>query len=115
MEDDGGEKVNPSDVLKNYGYYSKDEGDVRRFLGEYMPKASGRLIEGKTCLFTFTPDEDFIIDQLTDFPHVIVAAGFSGHGFKFASVIGEVLSDIASKGSTRHDISMFSLMRKNFQ
>jgi sarcosine oxidase len=65
----------------------------------------------KTCLFTHSPDEHFILDSVPQHPDVILAAGFSGHGFKFASVIGEVLADLAGDGQTRHDISMFSLSR----
>jgi glycine/D-amino acid oxidase-like deaminating enzyme len=66
----------------------------------------------KTCLFTNSPDEHFVIDCHPDSPRVIVAAGFSGHGFKFASVVGEMLADLAQHGeSTRFDLSLFSATR----
>ena len=58
-----------------------------------------------------TADENFIIDRHPEHDNIIVAAGFSGHGFKFASVIGEILSDLAVHGETEHDISLFSLSR----
>jgi len=65
----------------------------------------------KTCMFTNTPDEHFIVDTLPDQPQVHVAAGFSGHGFKFASVVGEILADLVQRGFTQHDIAMFRLSR----
>ncbi|MCH8062768.1 MAG: N-methyl-L-tryptophan oxidase, partial [Chloroflexi bacterium] len=65
----------------------------------------------KACMFTNSPDEHFLIDRLLDAPQVTVAAGFSGHGFKFCSVVGEVLADLSLNGSTRHDIAMFRLSR----
>lgn len=65
----------------------------------------------ETCLFTNTPDEDFVLDTLPEHPQVAVGAGFSGHGFKFASVVGEILADLALEGETDYDISMFALDR----
>ena len=58
-----------------------------------------------------TPDGDFIIDRLPGAPNIIVASPCSGHGFKFAPVIGEILADLALDGATRHDISRFKLAR----
>ena len=58
-----------------------------------------------------TPDRDFIIDRMTDAPNIIVASPCSGHGFKFAPVIGEILADLATSGGTAHDISRFRLGR----
>jgi sarcosine oxidase len=58
-------------------------------------------------MFTNTPDEHFILDVHPDAPRVSIAAGFSGHGFKFCSVVGEILADLAIDGGTRHDISLF--------
>ena len=66
----------------------------------------------KTCLFTNTPDEHFVIDLHPEFPNVSIAAGFSGHGFKFASVVGEILADLALDGSSaQFDFGLFSLTR----
>jgi sarcosine oxidase len=65
----------------------------------------------KTCLFTNTPDEHFIIDTLPGRPEVILASPCSGHGFKFASAIGEILADLAHEGGTSADLSLFSLGR----
>jgi sarcosine oxidase len=65
----------------------------------------------KTCLFTNSPDEHFIIDRLPEAPQVAIAAGFSGHGFKFCSVVGEILADLALEGGTKLNIELFRLDR----
>jgi len=88
-----------------------DEALIRACIADYLPAANGRLIAAKTCLYTMTPDHDFIIDRLPDAPDIIVASPCSGHGFKFAPVIGEILADLATSGGTQHDISRFRLAR----
>ena len=65
----------------------------------------------KACLFTNTPDEHFILDVHPDHPQVAIAAGFSGHGYKFCSVVGEIMADLAQEGTTSHDISLFRIGR----
>jgi glycine/D-amino acid oxidase-like deaminating enzyme len=65
----------------------------------------------KTCLFENSPDEHFVVDVHPGDENVVVAAGFSGHGFKFASVVGEILADLALDGSTRHEIGFMRLAR----
>ena len=62
-------------------------------------------------IFTNTPDEHFVIDHLADAPQVAIASACSGHGYKFASVIGEILADLATDGETGHDIGLFRLDR----
>jgi len=89
----------------------EDEARIRRFLEAYLPSAAGLLTGMKTCIYTKTRDEDFVIDRLPEDPRIVIASPCSGHGFKFASVIGAVLADLATQGSTRHDISRFSLAR----
>jgi glycine/D-amino acid oxidase-like deaminating enzyme len=59
-------------------------------------------------MYTMTPDEHFIIDAHPEYPQVNLAAGFSGHGFKFSSVVGEILSDLAMTRETSRDIALFS-------
>src|SRR5262249_18962916 len=66
-----------------------DEALIRAAMAEYIPAANGRLIAAKTCLYTMTPDGDFVIDRLPGASNIIVASPCSGHGFKFAPVIGE--------------------------
>jgi sarcosine oxidase len=88
-----------------------DEAVVRIALRAHLPDADGKLLAAQTCLYTMTPDGDFIIDRLPECPEIIVAAPCSGHGFKFAPVIGEILADLTVAGRTEHDISRFSLKR----
>jgi sarcosine oxidase len=72
-----------------------DEDDFRPALRQYLPAADGPLIAMRVCMYTMSPDEHFIIDRHPDHDCVQVACGFSGHGFKFASVVGRMLSDRA--------------------
>jgi sarcosine oxidase len=88
-----------------------DEALLRAALQTYFPDADGPTLSLATCLFTNTPDEHFIIDQLPGHPEVVVASPCSGHGFKFASVIGEILADLAIGGATAHDIKLFNYAR----
>ena len=90
---------------------ARDEALLRDFTEKYFPDAAGATSSMKVCMFTNSPDEHFIIDTLPDSPQVVVAAGFSGHGYKFSSVVGEILTDLAVDGGTRHDIGMFRLAR----
>ena len=88
-----------------------DVATVRAVLAAHLPAADGRLVAAKACLYTMAPDGDFILDRLPQQPRIIVASPCSGHGFKFAPVIGDILADLATAGATRHDISRFSLAR----
>ena len=91
--------------------HPEDEMVLRAFTRRYMPQAAGPTLALKTCMFTNTPDEHFIIDQLPGYPQVYAAAGFSGHGFKFCSVVGEVMADLVQYGESRHDLSLFGMER----
>jgi len=88
-----------------------DEAILRAFVRRYFPDGDGPTLSMRTCLFTNTPDTHFVIDAHPDCPNVFIAGGFSGHGFKFCSVVGEILADLAQHGSTRHDISLFRAAR----
>jgi sarcosine oxidase len=88
-----------------------DEALIRAALADHVPAVNGRLIAAKTCLYTVTPDGDFLIDRVPGSPSIIVVSACSGHGFKFAPVIGEILADLATRGDTDHDISRFKLGR----
>ena len=83
---------------------------VEAFLARHLPDALGPVLYTKTCLYTLTPDRDFVIDRLPDHPNVWMAIG-AGHAFKFASLIGRILSELAIDGSTPSDIAAFSLTR----
>ncbi len=88
-----------------------DETDCRQFLRTHLPGAAGPLRHHEVCLYTMTPDQHFILDLHPESPRVVLGAGFSGHGFKFASVIGEVLADLSEKGTTPLPIERFRLGR----
>jgi sarcosine oxidase len=103
------ERYDPDDPSRECD--SEDERILRQFARRYFPDGCGSTLSMQACLFTNTPDEHFVIDSLTDYPQVIVASPCSGHGFKFASVIGEILADLVEYGETRHDISMQRLAR----
>lgn len=88
-----------------------DERSIREALAQALPLLAGRLLHAETCLYTMTPDEHFVIDRHPHFSQVTIAAGFSGHGFKFSSVLGEVLADLATKGRSSYDLGLFSARR----
>jgi sarcosine oxidase len=90
---------------------AEDERLIRAAIAEHLPAANGRLVEARTCLYTMTPDGDFIIDRLPGAPQIVIASPCSGHGFKFAPAIGDILADLATTGATAHDISRFTLAR----
>jgi sarcosine oxidase len=84
---------------------------LRAGASRYFPDADGPTLSMASCLFTNTPDEHFVIDRLPEAPEVVVVSACSGHGYKFASVVGEIAADLALEGGTRHDISMFRIDR----
>lgn len=88
-----------------------DEETTRAFLREYLPMLDGPCHRSSVCIYTLTPDRHFVIDLHPDHPNVALAAGFSGHGFKFASVVGEILADLADHGRTDLPIDMFRIKR----
>ncbi|MGC1306519.1 MAG: N-methyl-L-tryptophan oxidase [Phormidesmis sp.] len=85
--------------------------NIRDFAKEYIPGAAGPLISTRRCLYTLTPDKDFIVDCHPSYPQVVIGAGFSGHGFKFTTLMGKMLADIATEGHTPHDTSLFKVSR----
>ena len=89
----------------------EDEAVLRQAVTRYFPDANGPAMSLRACMFTNTPDEHFLIDALPGGPNVYVAVGFSGHGFKFSSVVGEIMADLSTRGETAHDISLFRLDR----
>lgn len=104
-----GELVDPDSM--NREVEPEDEALLRRFAARYFPDALGPALMLKTCLFTNSPDEHFILDVHPNHPGVAIAAAFSGHGYKFCSVIGEIMADLVRRGESRHDIELFKLRR----
>ena len=106
----GWETVNaPSEV--DYTPSQQWTEHIRDWAREYIPTVAGPLISTRRCLYTLTPDKDFIVDQHPDYPHVVIGAGFSGHGFKFTTLLGKMLADLAVENSTPHNTSLFKLNR----
>jgi sarcosine oxidase len=103
------ESVDPNEYDRTVS--AEDETLIRAGLADNLPAANGELLDAKTCLYTTTPDGDFLIDRLPGTPQVIVASPCSGHGFKVAPVVGEILADLATTGATRYDIARFALSR----
>ena len=95
------------------GIHEVDCRDVIVKLRPRFPALDGEILKAQTCLYTMTPDEHFVIGPHPQLPSVSLACGFSGHGFKFAPVVGEVLADLAITGKTRHPIEIFSPTRFN--
>ena len=91
--------------------HQADEDVLRAFTERYFPDAAGPTMSLKVCMFTNSPDDNFIIGLHPDNPQVAIAAGFSGHGFKFCTVVGEILADLTENGETRHNIEMFDPVR----
>ena len=86
-----------------------DESLLRAALAPCLPSlATGTLVETMSCKYTLTPDQHFVIGQHPDHAEVVIASPCSGHGYKFASVVGEILADLAIDGVTRHPIDLFS-------
>ncbi len=91
--------------------HAEDEELLRGVVQRCFPNADGPTLSLQTCLFTNTPDEHFILDGHPEFERVWVAAGFSGHGFKFSSVVGEIMADLVQQASSRHDLGLFRMGR----
>lgn len=86
-----------------------DEASLRAALAPCLPSlATGALVETVSCKYTLTPDQHFVIGPHPDHAQVVIASPCSGHGYKFASVVGEILADLAIDGATRHPIDLFS-------
>lgn len=85
--------------------------ELRRALDDLLPGAGGEMLAAKVCMYSLTPDEHFVIAPHPDAANVVVAGGFSGHGYKFCSVVGEIVADLLERGESRHDIGFLSPRR----
>lgn len=90
---------------------ARDIEPIMRAMDDWMPGAATALRSAKPCLYTLTPDGHFVVDRHPEHPRLILCGGFSGHGFKFAPVIGEIGADLALEQQTRHEIEFLSLQR----
>ncbi|MCZ8521706.1 MULTISPECIES: N-methyl-L-tryptophan oxidase [Paenibacillus] len=108
---DTGRILEEGQTPEPFGAYPEDESDLRSALAAYMPSAAGRLLRGGTCKYELSPDEHFIIDRAPASPNVYFASGFSGHGFKFSSVVGEILAGLVTGEGCAFDLQPFLLSR----
>jgi sarcosine oxidase len=86
-------------------------GEVAAVLGELFPGLGSRHTREAECWYTLTPDENFVVGPHPESDRVVVACGFSGHGFKFTPVLGEAIADLATEGRTSFDLSTFDPLR----
>jgi glycine/D-amino acid oxidase-like deaminating enzyme len=105
----GGALTTPDDVDRVVR--ARDIDDVRGFLSAHMPLADGEPVRSKVCLYTNTPDENFLIGASPSSSRVLVLGGCSGHGYKMACVLGEIAADVVVSGKSRFDLGLFDLKR----
>jgi sarcosine oxidase len=107
-EDVGGDVVTPETrtFVPNERPYQR----LTAFLEKYIPGSLGPVLYTKTCLYTMTPDRNFIVERLPDHPQIAVALG-AAHGYKFSCLLGQILADLAIEGETRYPIAPFSSQR----
>lgn len=109
----GGERCTPETLRDTPA--DRDIEELRTYMARFIPQLNGPLLDAVACMYTLTPDEHFVVSLHPDYAQVSIAAGFSGHGFKFTSVIGEILADLATSGGTHHPIALFSPERFSHQ
>jgi monomeric sarcosine oxidase len=106
----GGEIVaDPATVDRSFD--AADFAEVQQFVAESLPKAPQACQSFATCLYTMSPDEQFVVGLHPNETTIALAAGLSGHGFKFTPVLGEILADLAQNGATQHPIGFLSPRR----
>jgi sarcosine oxidase len=105
-----GQPVDPDRVERRTS--AAEDAQAADLLRRFMPHAKGQLRESQVCLYTNTPDLHFIVDRHPAHPdRVVVLSACSGHGFKFAPVIGEIAAELLATGASRFDLPMFRLNR----
>src|SRR4051812_4104679 len=98
----GGRSVDPDTIDR--AATADDEQTVRDFISRYMPLANGRKLDSRACMYTNTPDENFVLGLDPRDPRVVIASPCSGHGFKFSNIVGVICADLALDESTPFDI-----------
>jgi sarcosine oxidase len=89
-----------------------DIEDVRGYLRAHMPNGDGPTLLARVCMYTNTPDQHFLVGPHPRWPHVVVLGGFSGHGYKMASVMGEIAADLVEHGRSDFDLALFDPGRR---
>jgi sarcosine oxidase len=111
LADHTGGRVVTSPLDVDRGIDRQEAARIDAWIAEHLPAVSPRQTDHKVCLYTMSPDGHFLLGLHPDHPQVVVAAGFSGHGYKFASVVGEILAELSLGGRTRHPIGFLSPTR----
>ena len=101
--------IDPNSIRTPVESHEIDE--MRDVLRTRIPNLPGKLVHAQRCLYTETPDHHFIIDRHPEYPNVILASPCSGHGYKFCSVVGEILADLVERDASRHSLDLFSIDR----
>ncbi len=109
-EHTGGQPVDDPSALDRSSL-SEDEEALAQFVTQIMPDVDPAPARHAVCMYTNTPDRHFIVDAHPELPNIVMGAGFSGHGFKFASVLGRALADLAADGKTELPIGFLSVER----
>ncbi|MBB2772090.1 MULTISPECIES: N-methyl-L-tryptophan oxidase [Mycolicibacterium] len=91
--------------------HEREIREMRDEAARLLPALDGPCVHSATCMYSNTPDQHFVIARHPDSVNVTVACGFSGHGFKFVPVVGEILADLATTGATDHPIGLFDPRR----
>ena len=107
----GAGDLTDADHIDRQVHWARDVEPIAEALEQWMPGAAQTFREAKPCMYTLTPDAHFVIDRHPDNANLFLCGGFSGHGFKFAPVVGEIAADLALEGGTRHQIDFLSLQR----
>ncbi len=104
------DSIHPTEV---HQYDPKiEEARLRQILEQFLPELADQPIALTACMYSNTKDEQFILDYLPDSRNkIVLATGFSGHGFKFAPVIGEIVTDLLARGTTQYNIDFLELDR----
>ena len=109
-EHTGGRRVNDP-LTVDRGVDPAEQATIETWIDSHLPAVSRRRTDHAVCLYTMSPDGHFVVGLHPAHPQVAIAAGFSGHGYKFASVVGEILADLALEGRTQHPIEFLSPQR----
>ncbi len=106
-----GGQLNQDATSVDRDIHPEDVEAVRQRLEKYLPDANGELVESVVCMYTNTPDEHFLLDFHPNHPEVLIASPCSGHGFKFSSVIGEIVADLLTDQTPKFNLDLFKLNR----
>lgn len=109
----GGKRTTPETLDRRV--HEEDVEAIKGYLRKYAPALAGALVESSVCMYTNSPDLNFVVGPHPRHPRIILACGFSGHGYKFSGLIGEVTADLVIAGRTGHPIKLFSPARLQLQ